>query len=103
MICMTAPKVKVSLTISADLLELVDRDARRRNETRSGVVEHWLRQAASARAEREIADATTAYYQSLRHEERAENEALARGLSKAARRVAYDDSARPRRRRRDTA
>ena len=98
---MTATKQKVSLTIAADVLELVDRDARRRNETRSGVVEQWLRRAASASVEREIAEATTAYYQSLRSDERAEEEALSRALSNAARHVAYDDSARPRRRRRE--
>jgi len=100
---MTATKLKVSLTISADLLELVDRDARRRNDTRSAVVEQWLRRAANATLEKEIEDATTAYYQSLRGNERAEDEALARGLSKAARRVAYDDATLPRRRRRDRA
>lgn len=100
---MTARKLKVSLTISADLLELVDRDARRRNDTRSGVVEHWLRRAANATVEKEIEDATTAYYQSLRRDDRAEDEAIARGLSAAARHVAYDDAARPRRRRRVTA
>jgi hypothetical protein len=98
---MTAAKQKVSLTIAADVLELVDQDARRRNETRSGVVEQWLRRAASASVEREIAEATAAYYQSLRRDERAEEEALSRALSTAARRVAYDDSARPRRRRRE--
>lgn len=100
---MTAPKVKVSLTISGDLLALVDRDARRHNDTRSGVVEQWLRRAANASVEKEIADATTAYYQSLHRDERAEDEALARALSAAARHVAYDDAARPRRRRRATA
>ena len=100
---MTAPKRKVSLTISEDLLALVDRYARRQNDTRSGVVEHWLRRAASATVEKEIEDATTTYYRSLRGNERAEDEALARGLSKAAQRVAYDDATRPRRRRRDTA
>jgi len=100
---MTVPKSKVSLTISADLLELVDRDARRRNDTRSGVVEHWLRRAANATVEREIEDATAAYYHSLRGIQRAEDEALARALSAAARHVVYDDAARPRRRRRGTA
>lgn len=97
---MTARKIKVSLTLSADLVELVDRSARLRNETRSGVVEHWLRRGATAAVEREIADATTAYYEGLRRDERADDEALARGLSQAARRVAYDQPS-PRRRRRD--
>jgi hypothetical protein len=97
---MLASKTKVSLTLSADLLELVDRDARQRNETRSGVIEQWLRRAAVATARRELEDATAAYYRSLRETERNENEALARGLSKATRRVSYDEGLRrPRRRR----
>ena len=96
---MTTPKLKVSLTLSADLLELVDRDARRRNNTRSGVIEQWLRRAANAGVEQEIEDATGAYYRSLRSNEAAENEALSRALSKAARRVTYDSAALPRRRR----
>jgi len=87
-----APKQKVSLTISADLLALVDRDARARGDTRSGVVEAWLRRAASASVEQEIEEATAAYYRSLRPEERSEEEQLSRGLSRAARRVAHDES-----------
>lgn len=95
---MTAHKLKVSLTLSADLLKLVDRDARRRNDTRSGVIEQWLRRAASASIEKDVEDATAAYYLSLRGNERAENEALAHALSKAAQRVSYDDPVRRRRR-----
>lgn len=88
---MTAAKLKVSLTLSADLVALVDRDAERRHDTRSGVVEQWLRRAANARAEQEITEATAAYYRSLRVEERTEDEALAHALSDAVRRVSYDD------------
>jgi hypothetical protein len=44
------------------------------------VVEQWLRRAANATVEKEIQDATTAYYQSLRADERAEEERLARAL-----------------------
>jgi metal-responsive CopG/Arc/MetJ family transcriptional regulator len=94
-----APKLNVSMTIPADLIELVDRDARRQNDTRSGVVEQWLRRAASAAVEKDIADATAAYYLSLRAHERAEEKALARASSKAARHVSHDDGARRRRRR----
>ena len=94
-----AAKLKVSLTLSADLVALVDRDARRRKASRSGVIEQWLRRAANAAVEQELADATAAYYRSLREEDRAEDEALARGLSDAARRVSYDDTPAPRRRR----
>lgn len=96
---MTAAKLKVSLTLSADVLALVDRDAERRNDTRSGVVEQWLRRAANASVEQEIAEATAAYYGSLRSEERIEDASLSRALSDAARRVSYDDRPGPLRRR----
>jgi metal-responsive CopG/Arc/MetJ family transcriptional regulator len=91
-----AAKLKVSLTLSADLVALVDRDARRGKGSRSGVIEQWLRRAANANVEREIDDATAAYYRSLRGEDRAEDESLSRSLSDAARRVAYDDDSAPR-------
>ena len=97
---MNAPKLKVSVTLSADILELIDRDARRHRDTRSGVIEVWLRRAANAAAERAIDDATAAYYLSLRGEARAEDDAMARGLSRAARRVAHDQAEGSRRRRR---
>jgi hypothetical protein len=95
-----ARKLKVSLTLSADLVGLIDHDAARKRETRSGIVEQWLRRAASAGSEQEIEDATAAYYLSLRADERSEDEALARATSRAARRVSYDDSAAPARLRR---
>ena len=89
----TAAKLKVSLTLSADLVALVDRDARRGKGSRSGIIEQWLRRAANANVEQEIGDATAAYYRSLRAEDHTEDESLSRSLSHAARRVAYDDSA----------
>lgn len=97
---MTAAKMKVSLTLSSDVVALVDRDAQRRNDTRSGVIEQWLRRAANASVEKEVADATAAYYQSLRGDERIEDESLSRGLSAAARRVSYREDVVPRRGRR---
>jgi hypothetical protein len=97
---MAIPKRKVSLTLPADLLELLDRDARRRGHTRSGVVEMWLRRAASAALEKEVEDATSAYYLSLRGRAAEMDEQLARASSRAARRVSYGGTAAPRRRRR---
>lgn len=85
-----ARKLKVSLTLSADVLALVDRDAVQRRATRSSVVELWLRRASNIAHERAIEDATVAYYTSLNRDERTEEEALARSLSVAARRIAYD-------------
>jgi hypothetical protein len=92
-----ANKLKVSLTLSADVVALVDRDARHHKGTRSGIVEQWLRRAASRNVEQEIEHATVAYYRSLRADERAEDAAMSRALSAAARRLSYDDTAMPRR------
>ena len=91
-----ARKLKVSVTLSADVLKLVDRDARRHKDTRSGVIEQWLRRAASATTERDIEDATAAYYLSLRREDRTEDESVSRAMSSAARRVSLDDAPRAR-------
>ena len=57
------------------------------------------RRAESGAARKELEDATSAYYLSLRDAEQAEEDALARALSKAARRVSYDVTVRARRRR----
>lgn len=92
-------KLKLSLSLSAEVVALVDRTARRESDTRSGVIEQWLRRASAAAAEQEIEEATAAYYHSLRGDERSDDAALSRGLSEAARRVSYDDAPAPRRRR----
>lgn len=92
-------KLKLSVTLSADVLALVDQDARRLGETRSGIIELWLRRASAGDVEREIESATEAYYRSLRGEERKEGDVLSKALSKAARRVSYDESVEPRGRR----
>jgi metal-responsive CopG/Arc/MetJ family transcriptional regulator len=96
----TARKLKVSVTLSGDLVDLVDRAAARKQGTRSGVIEEWLRRAAIAGNEKDLESATTAYYLSLRADQRSEDEAIARSMSTAARRVSYDRDASPARLRR---
>jgi metal-responsive CopG/Arc/MetJ family transcriptional regulator len=86
----TARKVKVSVTLSRDLVELIDLEAAG-FANRSAVVERWLRRAARAKVARDVDRATEEYYESLTTAERAEDEALGRGLSRAARNVRYDD------------
>lgn len=88
-------KLKVSLTLSSDLLALVDKDAAKRGETRSGVIDQWLRRAAKESTTNAIHDATVKYYQSLTPEDAADNEAWARTSSEAAKRVNYDDVVKP--------
>jgi hypothetical protein len=87
---MPGPKVKVSLTLAADVVDTIDRDARRTGQTRSGLAEQWLRYGASRAAERAIDDATAAYYASLSPEAREEDEAIARATSREATRVQFD-------------
>jgi len=83
-------KLKVSLTLSQDLVVLIDRDARRTGSTRSGIVEDWLRSSASRAAERSIDDATAAYYASLRGEARADDDAISKAMARSATKIAYD-------------
>ncbi|MDB4962130.1 MAG: hypothetical protein JWP01_2129 [Myxococcales bacterium] len=88
-------KVKVSVTLSKDLVRIIDRDARRTGSSRSGVIEEWLYATASRAAEQTIDQATTAYYATLRGESLDEDNAIALGMARAARAVTYDP---PRRR-----
>ncbi len=68
-------KVKVSVTLSTDLLARIDREAaRQQTGTRSGVIESWLRKAARDAAEQQLARETIAYYDSLTPAQRAEDE-----------------------------
>ncbi|MDB4956460.1 MAG: hypothetical protein JWO36_4029 [Myxococcales bacterium] len=87
---MAAAKLKVSLTLSADLVKTLDRTAARTHSTRSGLAETWLRVAASHAAARSIEDATAAYYAELTGDAKQEEEAIARATTNAARRITYD-------------
>jgi metal-responsive CopG/Arc/MetJ family transcriptional regulator len=82
---MTMIKVKVSVSIPADVLDAVDRKAKRvRGETRSSVMADWLRKAAQREAQLEYEEEVVRYYESLTDEERAEQEAESEAWSKAA-------------------
>lgn len=87
---MTA-KRKISVTVSADVLALVDQAARETGTTRSYTIERWLRSGSLRAAERSLEDATAAYYAALRPAERDEADALAHATSRAARRAHYDE------------
>ena len=92
---MGAHKLKVSLSIAEDVLVRVDRAAARGRNTRSGVVEDWLRFAADRSEAEEIKAATIAYYQGLPAAERSDEAALARALTRATRAVERDYKASP--------
>jgi metal-responsive CopG/Arc/MetJ family transcriptional regulator len=69
--------MKVSVSLTAELVSAVDRQAARDADSRSGVMERWLREAARRSAERDLATELRAYYESLSPAEQAEDEAWA--------------------------
>jgi metal-responsive CopG/Arc/MetJ family transcriptional regulator len=92
-------KARVTITLSRDVLRLVDRAAEKEDgSSRSAVIERYLRRAIRGAAEGEIARDTIAYYRSLSEEERSEEEALSEALGDAARRLQYDRPSRRRKR-----
>ena len=93
-----ARKVKLSVTLSRDLVERIDREAGGAG-ARSRVIEQWLRQAARMHAERDLERATIAYYESLTDEERAEDDAISSAMGRAGRRLDIDGTGRAQRRR----
>ena len=84
-------KAKISITLSGDLLERIDRTAQRDRQTRSGIIEQWLRLASRADAAAGLSEDTVRYYDSLTSDERAEDTAIARASSRRARRLRIDD------------
>jgi len=88
---MTARKVKVSVSLDADVVSAVDRLAQTEGASRSAVMERWLtqmsRQAKLARLEEE----TAAYYEAQTAGERDEDAAWAIASSQTARRMRIDD------------
>ena len=85
-------KVKLSISLSADVLAAVDREARKRSEPRSAVIEGWLRTAARESAEASLASEVIAYYNTLTAEERREDAQVSAALTAAAKRVDYRDA-----------
>jgi metal-responsive CopG/Arc/MetJ family transcriptional regulator len=87
---MAITKTKVSLTVSTDLVELVDREARRAGTTRSAVFEQLVRSGAQRAQERSLNEMTAAYYATLTPDDRAESEAIAHASSRRAKSITYD-------------
>ena len=91
-----ARKVKVSVTLSADVLDAVDRSARA-SGSRSSVMDQWLRIAARSEVERDLERATVEYYLGLSPGERTEDAAISLAAGKAAQRLRIDGAVRRRR------
>ena len=92
-----ARRVKISVSLPADLVADVDRRARALpSGGRSGVIETWLRRGARVQAESELREAVVAYYSARSEDEVADDDELSRSLSVAARRLDVDGRARAR-------
>jgi metal-responsive CopG/Arc/MetJ family transcriptional regulator len=78
----SARKVRLTITMSPDLLETIDRSVRP-GESRSSVIESWLRSATRRRAHDLLAAETEAYYEAITAAESAEDLALSRATAQA--------------------
>jgi len=88
-------KVKISVSLGADVLGAVDRLAAREGATRSAVVERWLREASRRERVARLEEETAAYYDSLTAAEREDDAAWAAASSRAARQLRIDGVSSP--------
>ena len=82
---------RVSVSLPADLLDLIDRQSRDLRRARSQIVEDWLRGAAERGVWRKLDEEIEAAYQYRTDPERVEDEAIARALGRAARQLQFDE------------
>lgn len=88
---MESTRVKVSITLAPELLRTIDRARRSRpGESRSAVIEEWLRRGAQHEEEARLRAETIEYYERRSSAEVREDAALARASSRAARRLRID-------------
>ena len=86
-----SPKLKVSVSLPADLVGRIDSASKARRQTRSAVMEQWLRQGERVRSEEALARELEAYYQAATPEERSEDQAIARASASSAKRLKLDE------------
>jgi metal-responsive CopG/Arc/MetJ family transcriptional regulator len=96
----TARKVKVSVSLGADLLRTLDRLAASEGSTRSSVMERWLREASRRARLARLEEETASYYDALTPAERDEDARWAAAASRAGRKLQIDDARATTRRRR---
>jgi predicted transcriptional regulator len=89
-----ARKVKVSVSLDADLLGVVDGLAASEGTTRSAVMERWLRQVSRKAAVARLEEDTAAYYASLGPAERQDDASWAAAAGVAARQLVIDEGSR---------
>lgn len=85
-------KIKLSITLPADLVDRIDAAAERvGSSNRSAIIEQWLRRGARARALDALHEETLTYYASRDSGTTAADDRLGRALGAQAQRLRYDD------------
>jgi metal-responsive CopG/Arc/MetJ family transcriptional regulator len=84
-------KLKISVSLDADLVEAVDRQAADEGSTRSAVMERMLRQSSHRARATRLAEETAAYYEALAPAERQEDTAWATMATRASRALSIDE------------
>ena len=85
-----ARKMKVSVSIDADVVAAVDRRAARDGTTRSAVMESWLRGASRQAGMARLEEETAAYYDALTPAERVQDKGWATFAARGSRRLNID-------------
>ena len=94
-----APKLKISISLDADLLAVVDRRAAKEKTTRSAIMERWLRSASRQADLQRLEEETAAYYDALTPSEKDDDADWAEFASQSARTLTIDEpEAKPERR-----
>ncbi len=83
-------KVKLSVSLSPDVVERIDRRAKAAHSSRSAVVEDWLNEASCRASERQLAAEVEAYYSSRSSSERSEDDAIGAASGRIARTLDSD-------------
>lgn len=91
---MTSRKLKISVSIDAELVGAVDRLAEREGATRSAIMERWLYQASRRARLTRLEEETAAYYDALTPAEKDDDAAWVSATSESTRRLQIDDSER---------
>ncbi|HEX2659120.1 MAG TPA: ribbon-helix-helix domain-containing protein [Polyangia bacterium] len=83
--------MKVSISLDAQLLGLVDRLAANEGQTRSAVIERWLREGSRRGAAARLEEETAAYYDGLSPAEKDDDAVWAAAASKATKKLVIDE------------
>ena len=85
------PKVKISVSLDPSVLHAVDESAAIGGESRTAVIERWLRDGSRRAKANSLEAETAAYYESLSVLEENEDASWAAASSRAFRRLVIED------------